>query len=45
MTVYLRDSATGQDRFDVARVSLRRERWRCDESGDWCPTCDAAAPR
>lgn len=28
------DQAT---RFGYARAELRREGWRCDESGDFCP--------
>jgi hypothetical protein len=31
------------ERLEVARASLRGEGWRCDESGDWCPTCKIAA--
>jgi hypothetical protein len=31
------------ERLEVARASLRRERWRCDESGDWCPACGTPA--
>ncbi|MEU6712911.1 hypothetical protein ABZ897_15635 [Nonomuraea sp. NPDC046802] len=36
---------TKPERFEVARATLRREGWQCDESGDWCPTCRGPAPQ
>ncbi|MGA4995841.1 hypothetical protein [Nonomuraea bangladeshensis] len=33
------DAMTKPERFEIARAALRREGWRCDESGDWCPAC------
>lgn len=29
------------ERFEVARAGLRTQGWKCDRTGDYCPTCKA----
>ncbi|MEV0584059.1 hypothetical protein [Nonomuraea sp. NPDC050310] len=33
------EAMTKPERFEVARITLRRDGWQCDASGDWCTAC------
>ncbi|SDM76560.1 helix-turn-helix domain-containing protein [Streptomyces wuyuanensis] len=37
--IVVSDRMSKAERFEAARVHLRREGWSCTSSGDLCPTC------